>query len=263
MITRNTVAPVATDAPTLQWANGKPVARAAGSSERFQPYVGFHSEVDRDADLDDAMHRAKIAQCEIKHQRPGGAAIVRHWTLGETIRFSPITSGPVAATIAASLAPRNAAATITAGLGMRWGQGERSTMAVRGYLHALLAVGYVQPVQLSVRSRMSDVLLAALIDHARICEAADQLIDRAKHPELVTLHEIALPLGPGSEQEWGNGDTATVVPFVSLHPQAIDAPYLRALWRAEALHTAALSAWPGIVTWAADFALRGEEVAHA
>ena len=30
--------------------------------------------------------------------------------------------------------------------------------------------------------------------------------------------ELALPLGPGPEQEWGKGDTATVTPLISGHP---------------------------------------------
>ena len=87
----------------------------------------------------------------------------------------------------------------------------------RGDGKRLVKVGYVRLVQLSCRSRMTDVLLGALLDHGRVCEAADSLVDRTKHPEVVTYHEIALPLGPAEEEEWGKGDTATVVPFRSTH----------------------------------------------
>ena len=262
MIHRNTITAVS-DAPTIQWANGKSVSRPAHTpTGSFTPYIGFHAEAGRDANLDAAMRRASIPQIDIKHQRQGGVEIVRHWDLGEYLDVFPLTSGPVATTVGGCLG-RNARTSVEAGLGVCWPQGERSKLAIRGFLVPLVAVGYLKLVQLYTRSHMTDRLLAALIDHARVCEIADTIVDRAKHPELVTLHEIALPLGPGSEQEWGKSDTATVVPFVSSHPQAIDAPYLRALWRAEALHTAALAAWPGIVAWAADFALRGEEVAHA
>ncbi len=258
MIGRNKVQAVQ-DAVTLQYANGKSTARKSIGTGRFLPYVGFHIEAGRDADLDEALRAAKVGQCEIKHQRQGGAEIVRHWDFGETVKLYPVTSGPVAATVAGSLSARNASATIEAGLGMRWGQGERSKMAVRGYIDPLASTGYLRLVQLSVRSRMTDVLLAALLDHARICEAADQLVDRAKHPDLVTFHEMALPLGPGSEQEWGKGDTATVVPFISVHPETIDAEYLRSVWRPETLHAAALRDWASIQSWAQEFATQTED----
>jgi len=262
MIGRNKVH-VVQDIPLVQYANGKSVARRAPGVGRFAPYVGFHIEAGRDGELDAALERAGVAQIEIKHQRPGGAEIVRHWELGETVRLCPVTSGPVAPTVAGSLAGGNARATAEAGLGLRWGQGERSKLAVRGYLGALVEVGELRLVQLAVRSRMTDVLLAALIDHGRVCELADSLIDRTRHPDLVTFHELALPLGAGEEQEWGAGETATVVPFRSCHPETIDAEALRGLWRPEALHAAALGAWPGIQQWAREYAAQADELPPA
>lgn len=260
MIGRNRVQAVS-EAATLQYANGKSVARATLGSGRFAPYVGFHVEVGKDVELDEAMRAAKVAPIEIKHQRQGGAEIVRHWGLGETIRFYPVTSGPVAPTVAGSLSGRNARLTAEAGIGMRWGQGERSKVALRGYLDTLVRVGYVRLLQLSVRSRMTDVLLGALLDHMRVCEAADSLVDRTRHPEVVTFHEVALPLGPGEEQEWGKGDTATVVPFKSAHPAEIDAEYLRGLWRPDAVHAAAYRDWESIQLWAQEYATQADEPA--
>jgi hypothetical protein len=261
MIGRNRIQAVQ-DAATLQYANGKSVARATVGTGRFTPYVGFHIEAGKDAELDEAMRTAKIPQCEIKHQRQGGAEIVRHWALGESIRFYPVTSGPIAPTVAGSLSGRNARLTAEAGLGVRWGQGERSKLAVRGYLDQLVRVGYVRLMQLSVRSRMTDVLLSALLEHGRICEAADNLVDRSKHPEVVTYHEVALPLGPAEEQEWGKGDTATVVPFKSIHPAEIDAEYLRGLWRPDSVHSAAYRDWESIQLWAQEYATQVEEPAR-
>jgi hypothetical protein len=258
MIGRNKVRAVQ-EAVTLQYANGKSNARSTPGSGRFMPFVGFHTEVGKDADFDAAMQAAKIAQVEIKHQRPGGAEIVRHWNFGEQVRFYPITSGPVAPTVAGSLSDRNAQATADAGIGVRWGSGERSRMALRGYLDILVRAGYIRLMQLSVKSRMTDIFLEALLDHGRVCEAADHLIDRSKHSEVVTYHEVALPLGPGSEQEWGKGDTATVVPFISLHPQAIDADYLRTVWRPESVQAAALRDWESIQLWAHDYAVQSDE----
>ncbi|WP_298819475.1 hypothetical protein [Chloroflexus sp.] len=256
MIGRNRVH-VITEAITLQYANGKSVARLVGG-KRFSPYIGFHIEIGRDDELDARLKAAQIAQIEIKHQRQGGAEVIRHWALGETIRFYPVTSGPVATTVASSLG-RNAAATAAAGIGLRWGSNDRSRMAVRGYLDLLVQLDLVRLVQLSVRSRMSDVLLTALLDHGRVCEQADHLIDRAQHPDLVTFHELALPLGPGEEEEWGKGETTTVVPFKSLHPAEIDRDYVQQHWRPDSVHRAALRDWDGIQAWANSYTLQAEE----
>lgn len=256
-IGRNTVRTVQ-DATIVQYANGKTVARALHGAGRFMPFVGFHAEAGKDSDFDAALQHAGIPLIEIKHQRQGGANIVRHWCFGEKIAFYPITSGPVAPTVATSLSDRNAHDTAEAGIGLRWGQGERSRMAIRGYLDCLVRAGALYLVQISVKSRMTDVLLAALLDHGRACEAADSLIDRKKHPDLVSYHEVALPLGAGEEQEWGKGDTATVVPFVSLHPAQVDAAYLRSRWRPEIVQGAALTEWASIQAWAHDYASQGD-----
>lgn len=258
MIGRNRIQ-VVQEAATLQYANGKSMARATVGTGRFAAYVGFHVEVGKDVELDEAMRLAKIATIEIKHQRQGGAEIVRHWALGEVIRFYPVTSGPVAPTVAGSLSRNAARLTAEAGIGMRWGQGERSKLSLRGYLDPLVRVGYLRLLQLSVRSRMTDVLLSALLDHGRVCEAADSLVDRGKHPEVVTYHEVVLPLGPAEEQEWGKGDTATVVPFKSLHPAEVDAEYLRSLWRPDAVHSTAYRDWESIQLWAQEYQTMSEE----
>ncbi len=258
MIGRNRVRQIQ-DAMTIQWANGKSEARLTPGSGRFISHVGFFAEVGRDSTFDQAMADAGVTEMEIRHPRPGAAAeIVRHWNLGETVRFFPVTSGPVAPTVAESLSARNQSATVEAGIGVRWGrgEGERSKLAIRGYLligdgaSAVLCPGMAQ---FSARSRMTDELLAALIDHVRVCEIGDSLVDRAKHPEVVQCHELALPLGAGKEEAWGKGETTTVVPFVSRHPQAVDLPYLRGIWRPEAIAEQALRDWPDIQTWAHDF----------
>ena len=253
---------VVQDAMTIQWANGKNEARLTPGQGRFVSHVGFYAEVGKDYEFDAAMEAAAISQMEIRHPRPGGPAqVVRHWNLGEQVRLFPITSGPVAPTVAASLSQRNIAATVEAGIGIRWGraEGERSKLAIRGYLF-LAGAGegaqaqlYERPVQISVRSRMTDELLEALIDHVRICEVADSLIDRSKHPDIVQLYELALPLGAGREEQWGKGETTTVFPLASLHPASVDLPYLRSLWRPEPVVEMALRDWPDVQAWAQEF----------
>lgn len=250
---RNTVRTIA-EAPVIQWANGRHEGRPIGAG-RFASFVGWFTEQGKDHDLDAWCHELNVAQVEIRHPRSGGTpAIVKHWSLGEALRVFPVTSGPVAPTVASSLAQRNVGSTVEAGIGIRWGrgEGERSKLAVRGYLQV---DGALTPglVQVSVRSRMTDELLAALVDHVRVCELADSLIDRAKHPDVVQCYELALPLGAGKEEAWGRGETTTVYPLKSQHPEAPALPYLRTLWRPEDVVARALADWAGVQAWAQEF----------
>lgn len=253
-IGRNTVRQIQ-DAPSIQWANGRNEARVTPGAGRFVSHVGWYSEVGRDADFDAWLQGLQTPQLEMRHPRQGGpAAIVRHWNLGERIRLYPVTSGPVAPTVAASLSARCIAPTIEAGIGIRWGrgEGERSQLACRGYLE-VAGQRFPRLVQIGVRSRMTDKLLAALIDHVRVCEAADGLVDRSRHPDVVQCHELALPLGGGHEEAWGKGETTTVTPIASLHPAAPDLAYLRSCWRPQGVAEQALADWADVQAWAHDF----------
>jgi hypothetical protein len=252
MMQRNRVVETA-DAILLQYANGKTQAAHQGFS-RFAGYVGWHIEARKDERLDEILQKAGVLQINIRHQRQGAPSEVKpHWDLGERVSFFPVTSGPVAKTIAEHI--RDADATANAGIGLRWPEGERSKMAIRGYLGPMVKAGDLRLVQISVHSRMTDVLLKALLDHLRVCEAADTIVDRQRHPGVVLLHEIALPLAACQEsEEWGKGDTATVTPFQSGHPDVIDAAYIRnGNWRPEALHQQAQQDWPAVVEWAKQF----------
>jgi hypothetical protein len=199
----------------------------------------------KDAALDAALKAAGVAQITIRHQRAGAPpAIVPHWSFGESIRIYPITAGPPATTIGGCL---RTSATAEAGIGLSWPAGEKSRMAVR----ALIMVGDAPTlVQLSVRSTMTDHLLAALLDHYRVCEAADKLIKRDQHPEMVAFHELALPLTAGNEIPAGRGETSQITPLRSDHPAAIEKAYISSCWRKNVVADAALAAWPGIVAWA-------------
>lgn len=259
MIPRNQVRTIQ-EAITLQWANGKNEARLTPGSGRFVSHVGWFSEVGRDAEFDAWAEARGVTALEIRHPRAGGPAqIVRHWNLGEQIRLFPLTSGPVAPTVTTSLAARSHAATVEAGIGVRWARdpGARSKLGVRGYLQVGAEV-FPRLVQISVRSRMTDELLAALIDHVRVCEVADTLIDRAKHPDAVGLWELALPIGAGGETAWGKGETTTVTPLASRHPSSVSLDDLRGLWRPEALAAWALADWPEVQAWAHEFSFAAE-----
>jgi hypothetical protein len=252
MIPRNTPQAIR-DLPLLQWASGKTEARAVGLlNARFAGLTGFHSEVGRDEAFDQACAAAQVAQLDIRHPRQGSTPeIKRHWHLGERVSFRPITAGPPAPTMSGCLAGPNAQRTAEAGIGLAWPSGEKSRMAARGFLRA--GETWVL-VQLAVRSTMTDALLAALLEHYRVCAAADSLIKREQHPEPVTFHELTLPLVAGAEVAAGKGDkTSQITLFASAHPAEITRDYIVSSWRARALHDAALEAWPGIVAWAAGY----------
>lgn len=252
---RNKVIPKV-DAPTIQWANGKSMGRLGDG--RFAPYVGFHTEVAKTGEaLAAALAAAKVPQGEIKHPRQGGAEIVKHWMLGEALTFYPLTEGPQAPTIAALNAPEQRAATAAAGIGLRWARGEKSKLAIRGYL-AVSGAAIPVLVQLSVRSRMTDVLLACLLDHLRVLEAADALTPGA---EALPYHAIGLPLIAGEEAEWGKADTATVVPFRSAHPESIDATYLERMRAPDSIHAAAARDWAAVPAWAKEYGADGGDAA--
>src|SRR5262245_41645523 len=118
-IPRNTPAPVQ-DCPILQYASGRTEARPAAQS-RFMGHVGFHIEQGKDEALDAALGALGTPRMEIRHPRQGGqSAIVPHWSLGETIRFHPITAGPTSTTIGGCLAGPNAQRTAEVGIGLAW-----------------------------------------------------------------------------------------------------------------------------------------------
>jgi len=257
------------DFPAIIWANGLVKARTAGSSERFGGLVGFFTEVGSDPAMDASMETAQVAPIEVRHARAGEESVVKqHWFLGETIRVFPVTQGPPAETVGGCLNHRTWDTTIASGIGIRWPQGGVSSVGIVGYLEILTRVGYLEPVKLTARSRMSDWLIAALDDHLRVAQAADAIVDRDAHPEPVDLVEIAWVLGPGAEVSFGTSQTSMVVPVVSRHPQVVDKDYMREVYlRADAHGTAvrqrAAQDWPAILDWAERVATgNGDGVPH-
>lgn len=254
---RNTVR-IVVEAPIIQYSSGHTKGRGITTGGAFTAFVGFHSEQGKDTAFDDACTAANIGQIDIRHQRQGGSEIKRHWHFGETLLLYPLTAGPVAPTVTASLANGNARKTREAGIGIRWVQGERSQIAVRGVLPALLGTGYSGIVQLAVRSRMSDRLLAALVTHTRAAELADGLVNREHHPDAVGVWELALPLGPAPEESWGKDESASVVPLAATHPEpaAIDREYIRAIFlpMKSPARATLTGAWSDTVVWADAYA---------
>lgn len=234
----------APDCPIVQFASGHVNARSAAGG-RFNKLVGFYSEFGKCLDFDDHARAAGVAPIEIRH---AGGNVVTHWSLGEQLWFYPLTAGPPATTIAACLSSRFKSATAEAGIGLAWPAGEKSRMAVRGYLNL---AGAAVLVQLSVSSTMTGHLLTALCDHIRVCVAADQLLaDAGKTLEVLPI-DLALVLSAGEEIAAGRGaEQAMIAPIVSAHPAEISSKYLNSIWRPKAIRAAADQEWEPTVAWA-------------
>jgi hypothetical protein len=251
---RNAVTRVAATALCVQWNNGKNTARRQGEP-RFSAHVGFFAQTGKDGAFDAWCAAIGVPQIQVRHPRAGQAAeVVLHWDLGEDIRFFPLTAGPVASTVAASVSARYQQATAEAGIALRWGTGTKSKMAIRGYVSTRGAV-YTAPVELVARGLMTERLLSALVRHVEVCQAADS----ARQPgagsgQPTGLWELALPLGAGEEENWGRGQTTAVVPFVCKHPTEISAEYLASLYRPDELVQAAARDWAGVLAWALEYA---------
>jgi len=254
--------------PVVQYASGKIEARKPGEEE-FGSHVGFYSEYGIDDVFDEAMHNAGFAHIEISHPREKGEhEIKRHWDLGTKLGMWPICAGPIAGTASDSTLPPYAARTAQAGIKVRW-RNNKSSLAVRGYLFRLVRNGYVFPIQVSMRSRMTDCFLDALHDHLAVVEEADQLVQRADllAAELdeatmaqlqqqdalraFAFYDVLLPLGVGPQTPFkGKGGTSRVRPVLSAHPQDLTAEYIRRLWRPTAVLEAIQRDWETTVIWA-------------
>lgn len=245
-IPRNVAPPEATHLPIIQWASGRGEARGQGQS-RFTGFIGFHSEVGKDELLDEACAAAGIPQIEIRHRNSG---IKAHWAFGERLAIFVVTSGPPARTVSACVR-QFARLTAEAGIGLSWPAGEKSRMAVRGYI-----VPGQTPVavQLAVRSTMTNALLAALLQHLEDCQTADSLVDRAIHPALIACHELAMVLIAGTETSVGNEETTLITPFIAQPMEATKEAVVQR-WRSKAVNVAAINDWAGIAAWADGYAL--------
>lgn len=229
----------------VQYANGLVRAKRSGSN-RTEMLVGFYSQLNKDEDFDRAAHAAGLERVTIKHMGQNGTSgtETHHWFLGETLRWYPLTSGPVVTSVRAIL--QRSADMAAAGIGYRWSDQERrSRMSVAGFLAPLLEVGFQEPVRLSVKGLMTQALLDALLSHHTVLLRADEIKQRE-----VGYYELALPLVPGQETSFGsNGASTTVVPLVSGHPaeDQITREYLRGIYRPEALLPLVDKHWDAVV----------------
>jgi hypothetical protein len=201
--------------------------------------------------FDEAMEDAGFRQIDIRHQKENEAPnVCTSWHLTGKLGMWPLSANPAASTASASSFPPYAERTANASIALRWEtkrNGQRqSKLAIRGYVFQLVRVGHVAPIQLSVSSRMSDKLLAAMQDHLAVCEQADELVKKRDwlaqnvDPQIlehlhaqgqvdtVTFYDVLLPLYVGPEEAFrGKQGTSTVQSLISGHPDPVTAAYLK------------------------------------
>ena len=239
-----------TDVVSLQWSNGKTMARTTPSA-RFGQFIGWTIEVGKNKDLDSILDEIAFPKVEIKHQRQGSYEIKSHWSFGEDISILPITSGPVSFSMRECLSRKNKPLMAQAGIGVRWTQGERSKLVFRCFVRPLWDVGFEKFAQVSAKSNMTDKLIAALADHTRVSQAADAFV---KDGVIVSPADLWLPLGAGEEDEFGKGEVASVFPMISKHPAEPNKEYFKSIWRTTEQRDAVLNVWRETQEWAAAFA---------
>jgi len=269
--------PMMENTPTIQYASGRVEGRMS-SDQPWSNLVGFYAEVGIDDLFDEAMEEAGFPHMHIRHYKEDDAPTVcSNWYLGVKLGMWPLSGNPVASTASASSFPPYAQRTADAGIALRWEtkrNGQRqSKLAIRGYVYQLVRVGYVVPIQLSVSSRMSDKLLAAMQDHLAVCEHADELIKKRdwlaqeidpqtfehlhaqEQVDTVAFYDLLLPFYVGPEEPFrGKQGSSTVCPLISGHPDPVTEAYLKKIWRPLDVLDAVGRDWADTVGWAHRYA---------
>lgn len=240
--------PVAADGhPILQWHNGKTTAKAGGAPRFTEGFVGFTVEAERWPDFDAQADELSIARMEIRHRRPGGTEVKPHWDLGDSLNVYPLTAGPVRGSMfAATRASLDMAR--MAGMVTVWDAERNESKLALWVLPTLVGLVLPLPLVLTARSRMTDRLFQALLDHCtRVCEQADALTGAETMP-----WELALPLVAGPEADFGKGDTTTVTPLTSAHPATLTQAHLDALFLPQELAAVAAALVDDAAAWAVE-----------
>lgn len=201
--------------PLLQWATG------LATTDR-QIYAGWMTEAGKHEDLDLAMNDAGLRQVKIKH---GSGNIVSHWAL-EIASLFVVCDG-----VQAMSEMRDSTERFGIAFGWRVTDDGRkqSVLRCRVFVQELCAVGYLQPLLLSVKSTLTGDLLGCLMRHYTALDMINPLREAdGKPPINVPFYAVSIALGPGAEVQRGNGQTKTIVPMVDV--PSWDKDYLRNHW---------------------------------
>jgi len=226
--------------PLLQWASGL-------TTNDRRLYAGWLVEAGKHDVLDAALETAGCFPfVTIKH---GSGNLVTHWAI-ETANLFLIADGvqsigemkttPQRYGVAFGWRPGRAESK-----GLRTESGARhsvlspqssglrpqSQLRARVLLRELLAVGYEEPLLLTVKGTLTGDLLRALEQQYRVLDMSTELRKQSgKNPEL-PFYAFSIPLGPGPEVTRGSGSaTKEITPMVAAIPDPVTKEHLLAHW---------------------------------
>jgi len=206
------------EGPTLQWATGLPTANR-------QIYSGWLIEAGILDDLDGALQSAGFSQITIKH---GSGKLVTHTAI-ETANVFVLADGVQSM---AEMKRTNDRYGVAFGWRTLEGGRQQSVLKARVMLHELLAVGYTDPLILSVKSTLTGDVLAALTRQYEVLDAVDAFRALDNKPAMhAPFYAASIPLGPGKEVARGsNGQTKEITPPIANIPAPVTKDYIKAHW---------------------------------
>jgi hypothetical protein len=199
--------------PLLQWATGL-------TTTKRSVYAGWLLETGRHEPVDAAMHAAGYEAVTIKH---GSGNLVTHWAI-ETANLFVIADGIQSIGEMKGTPERY-------GVAFGWrtlADGRpQSVLKMRAFLRELLAVGFAEPLLVSVKSTLTGDLVAALMRQYDVLDMIDALRTQQDKPALnPPYYACAIPIGPGAEVQRGAAQKKGIVPPVALIPTPITREYL-------------------------------------
>lgn len=200
--------------PLLQWATGL-------QTKDKRLYAGWLVEAGQSEALDDAMGLANFAPVAIKH---GAGNVVTHWAMPACSLFV-VCDGVQSITEMRDTPDRYGIA-----FGWRNQDGRpQSVLRARVFVQELCAVGYCEPLLLSVKSTLTGDLLLCFIRHYQVLDSINPIRKAAGKPPInVPFYAVALRLGAGDEVQRGSGQTKEITPMVEVGER--DREYVLAHW---------------------------------
>ncbi|MFL5805890.1 MAG: hypothetical protein ACJ8CR_29650 [Roseiflexaceae bacterium] len=211
--------------PLLQWATGL-------QTKERRIYAGWLAEAGRLEALDAAMEQAGFKQITIKH---GSGNLVTHWAV-ETANLFVIAEGVQSIGEMSQGRSTGSPQIERYGIAFGWrtlpGGRQQSQLRFRAFLQELLAVGFVEPLLVTVKGTLTGDLITALTRQYDVLDAVEAFRKQAgKPPSNPPFYACSIPLGPGAEVTRGSGGaTKEITPIVANIPTPITKEYILAHW---------------------------------
>lgn len=198
--------------PILQWANG------VIDIDNNMSYVGWMSEHGKNKSFDMAMLDAGFFSTTIKH---GSGKKVRHWLI-PTVGLYPLIEH-VSTFLDIKTTPERY------GMALGWrtleSGAKQSFLKFKALMTALYPY-YCDPVMVSVKSTVTDDMIAALLRQYDILDwITSRVKEGGREPRGYPFYAIALYLGAGEETRRGESKTSPVVPPINAAPKPMTREY--------------------------------------